>query len=115
MNIVCLSGEVARGRHEFAVSLPTGWASLVLEVHREGDDSPGVVPVVLVLPPAVVSPEGLDSLWPGRPLLVVGRLEVDVDHAPEPPVAYHSVVAQRIEVMPGGGGGLTSPPHLKLR
>lgn len=103
MNIVCLSGELARERQEIAVSLPSGWRSMVLDVRREGDDDPGVVPVVLALPPTVVEARHLKELWPGRPILVVGKLEVDVDYASERPVAYHSVVAHRIELMPRDG------------
>lgn len=108
LNVVCLSGQVAREQPEVAVSLPSGWAGLVLDVRREGDDNPGMLPVVLALPPAVVAPADLRALWPGRPILVIGKLEVDVDHTLETPVAYHSVVAHRIELMPPEGGALSS-------
>jgi hypothetical protein len=108
LNVVCLSGQVARAQQEIALSLPVGWRSVVLDVDREGDDSPGVLPVVLALPPAVVGPTGSTALWPGRPILVIGKLQVDVDHGPEPPIAYHSVVAHRIEIMPPEGGPFAS-------
>jgi hypothetical protein len=108
LNIVCLSGELARDERNVAISLPAGWTSLVLDVHREGDDDPGVVPVVLALPPTVISPNDLHALRPGRPILVIGRLQVDVDYTLEMPVAYHSVVVNRIEFMPREEGGLTS-------
>lgn len=89
------------------MSLPAGWTGLVLDVHREGDDYPGVVPVVLALSPAVFRTEQLAALWPGRPVVVIGRLQVDVDRTPETPIAYHSVVAHRIELMPPGGGAFS--------
>jgi hypothetical protein len=108
LNVVCLSGEVARERRKVALSVPAGWAGLILDVRREGDDDPGVVPVVLALPPTLISPDDLAALRPGRPILVIGKLQVDVDYTLETPMAYHSVVAHRIEFMPGGEGGLTS-------
>ncbi|HEX8647699.1 MAG TPA: hypothetical protein VF715_12420 [Thermoleophilaceae bacterium] len=116
LNIVCLSGELAREQRQLARSLPVAWTSVVLDVHREGDDDPGVVPVVLKLPPSVVDEGELEALWAGRPILVIGKLDVDVDYTAETAVAYHSVIAHRIEFMPCEGGEFGAlTPRIRVR
>lgn len=107
MNIVCLTGELG-SRRELAVSLPAGWTSWVLDVRRDSDGDPGVVPVVLALRPSLVRAGEAGELRPGRPVLVIGKLEVEVDYRAHTPAAYHSVVVEQIELVPREGGGFPS-------
>lgn len=110
MNVVCLTGELAREQSDLATSpRRAGCTSFVLEVQREGDDAPGVVPVLLAVPRALVGADDIDALWPGRPILVIGKLEVDVDYAHERRVAHHSVIVHRLELMPSEGGAFVPP------
>lgn len=63
-----------------------------------------MVPILVVLPPAVVDEDDLTALWPGRPILVIGKLEADIRYPSGRPLAYHSVIAHRIELMPSEDG-----------
>jgi hypothetical protein len=78
-----------------------GWGNLVLEAPRqtlEGDGEPGVIQVMLLLPPKLAT-SAAATLSPGRAVTVVGMLDVDVDHSFASPLAHHSVIAQQIETV----------------
>jgi hypothetical protein len=71
----------------------------LLEVPRVapgGDDEPGVLGVLLVLPPWVESEVAKHRA--ARTLVAVrGMLDVDIDRSSRTPVAHHTVIAERVE------------------
>lgn len=102
MNVVCVTGRLTRSLPPpYVPERREDWTRLVLEAPRQtpfGDDEPGVIQVVLALPPEL----GKDSraaLRPGRAVAVVGMLDVDVDRSGDKPRPYHSVIAQRVELV----------------
>ena len=70
-----------------------------MEVARqaiEDETEPGVVPVTVMLPPRLAT-RAFGDLSPGAAVVVTGMLDVDVDRSGKVPLAYHSVIADKIE------------------
>jgi hypothetical protein len=86
----------------------------VLKVPRRGPyggEDPGVLTVVLLLPPKLAS-NARHHLAIPQWVTVAGLLDTDTDHSQGAPQAHHTVVAESIEPCPPPSAAQPRPLHL---
>jgi hypothetical protein len=101
MNLVLLTGRLGYAA-EPGTPLEPGWSRLALKVPRRGPyhrDEPGVLTVVLLLPPPVAA-SARGSLTLSQWVIVSGLLETDTDRSRGISEAHHTVIAEMIEPVP---------------